>query len=57
MKWLLLLLLGGLLFGGGARRLQGLVKTVRQLPSDFRHGKRRADDPASVAKDITPKQP
>jgi Sec-independent protein translocase protein TatA len=57
MKILLLLLLVSLVFGGGARRLGALVKTVRQLPGDYRNGKRQADDPASVAKDITPKKP
>jgi hypothetical protein len=54
MKWLLVLTVLGLAFGGGAWRTRRLLSTLKSLPRDFRAGRDAAADPASQARDVTP---
>jgi hypothetical protein len=52
LKWLLLIALFGLAFGGGGRRLLGLFTTFKQLPDAYKNGQRANDDPSIVAKEV-----
>jgi len=53
MKWLLLAVLI-MLFATGRGRIAELFGAAKRLPKDFDAGKKRVDDPAMAAKNITP---
>ncbi len=55
MKWLLLIVLIGLVFGGGAARVRALLGAAKNAKKDFDDGKARTDDPAAHAKEINPR--
>jgi hypothetical protein len=53
MKWLLLAVVI-FIVATGRGRIAELFGAAKKLPKDFDAGKRRVDDPAMAAKDITP---
>lgn len=49
---LLLVAVAALLLLGGKRRIGSLARGITSLPSSFREGKGRSEDPAAYAKEI-----
>jgi hypothetical protein len=52
MKFLLIALLLGLVFGNGGRRVRDLFSTAKKLPDDFKRAKGQAEDPVGHAKEV-----
>lgn len=52
MKWILLALLL-LLVASGRGRLAELLGAAKKLPREFGDGKKRVEDPAMAARDVT----
>jgi hypothetical protein len=52
LKFVLVLVLFALLFGGGGARLRELVQASRRLKRDFKDGRDRAADPAGTARAV-----
>jgi Sec-independent protein translocase protein TatA len=50
-KLLLVVAISALAFGGQTR-LRALLKSARRLPSSFREGKARAEDPVPFAHEV-----
>lgn len=42
---------------GGGKRIARLVQTTRSLRASFRSGAAKWEDPASFARDVTPRAP
>ena len=53
MKWLLLAILI-FLIASGRGKLAALFSTARKLPKEFDDGKKRVEDPAMAARDVSP---
>jgi len=52
MKYLLVIILIGLIFGGGGARLRQLIGSAKQAPKTFKDAKRRDEDPVGTAKEV-----
>ncbi len=52
MKYLLVIVLLVLVFGGGGARLRALIGSAKQAPKTFKDAKRKDEDPVGAAKEV-----
>ena len=52
MKYILIIVLIVLVFGGGGARLRQLIGSAKQAPKTFKDAKRRDEDPVGTAKEV-----